>query len=306
MNGTSYDLSTTELCLTNPSAGGDLAFSLVTADQIETFKIEFFVNQTSEPAYPDYRIIQLSGGQVEVHYGTKMVTAVKFLQDFTPTIWFADGSALTGNEYVELKQSIPLYPKEKIIAWDWTGVNLSAESQHVAPKITDSIQFKVIEVLKNEDFDIIYDDDYSGEIADVVAIKLHTERILVHLYHLKYALEGVVSNQIKNLYEVCGQAQKSIHWKHKKGTEFVNHLLRRETKTKNGLTCSRLEKGTVRELEKLLSIAKKEIPMEFQIFLVQPGISKAQATPEILTLLSVTENFIKEMAAIHLTVITSD
>ena len=110
---------------------------------------------------------------------------------------------------------------------------------------------------------------------------------------------------MKNLYEVCGQAQKSVHWKHKEGTEFINHLLRRETKNRNGQTCSRLEVGSSDDLKKLLSIAKKEIPMEYEIYIVQPGFSKATATNEILTLLGVTENYLKEVAGINLKVIAN-
>ena len=174
------------------------------------------------------------------------------------------------------------------------------------PKITDSIQYRVIEKLKKDNFDIIYDDDYSGEIADIITIKLHSDKLCVRLYHLKYAIDGRVSEQIKNLYEVCGQAQKSIHWKHKDGKDFINHLLRRQTKTRNGQVCSRLEVGTLRDLEKLLSIAKQKIPMEFEIYIVQPGFSKLNATNEILTLLGVTENYIKEVAGISLKVIASE
>ncbi len=212
---------------------------------------------------------------------------------------------MTGNEYVQLKQIINVYPKDNILVWNWQGVSLEKESQHVSPKITDSIQYKVIEELKKDNYDIIYDDDYSGEIADVVTLKLHPDKLSVGLYHLKFAIDGKVTEQVKNLYEVCGQAQKSVHWKHKEGTEFINHLLRRETKNRNGQTCSRLEVGTKKDLEKLLSIAKKEIPMEYEIYIVQPGFSKATATNEILTLLGVTENYLKEVAGINLKVIAN-
>jgi hypothetical protein len=163
----------------------------------------------------------------------------------------------------------------------------------------------VIQELQNQDFDIIYDDDYSGEIADVIAIKQFQDKIVVKMYHLKFALDGKVSNQIKNFYEVCGQAQKSIHWKHKHGKEFINHLLRRQTKTKGAATCSRLEKGASADLVKLLNVAKNEIPVEFEIFIVQPGLSKASASADILTLLGVTETYIKEFADIDLKVIAS-
>jgi hypothetical protein len=114
-----------------------------------------------------------------------------------------------------------------------------------------------------------------------------------------------VSNQIKNFYEVCGQAQKSVHWKHKGGKEFINHLLRRKTKRKDAHSCSRLEKGCSADLIKLLNVVKNEIPTEYEIFIVQPGLSKASAPNDILTLLGVTEAYIKEFADINLRVIAS-
>ena len=224
---------------------------------------------------------------------------------YTPRIWFADGSSLDGNEYVTLKEVITPYPKENLIDdWDWNGVDLSKESQHVI-KITNSIQYKVIERLKMEDFNIIYDDDGSGEIADIVTIKLEKDKIKINLYHLKYASEGKITNRISNFYEVCGQAQKSIHWKQKSGDEFISHLLRRETKKWKGNECSRLEKGTVNELEKLIKIIKKNIPVEFVNYIVQPGASSNNISDEILTLLGVTENYLMECAQIPLMVVVN-
>ena len=61
--------------------------------------------------------------------------------------------------HIELKQAIGHYPKTEILSWDWMGVNLSNEAQGVDPKITDSIQYKVIEELKKTDVDIIYDEN---------------------------------------------------------------------------------------------------------------------------------------------------
>ncbi|WP_294670051.1 DEAD/DEAH box helicase family protein [uncultured Fluviicola sp.] len=306
IDGAFFDLSKIEIQLENPQIGGPLMFSISSESKKATFEIELFENTTDpENIFPDYRIILRSRNNVEALYGNTKEPAIKFFENKTPMIWFADGSALCGNEYITLSQQINVYPREEIIAWDWSGTDLSKESQGVTPKITNSIQFKVIEELKKQDFDIIYDDDYSGEIADVVAMKLFSDRIEVKLFHLKFASKGKVTNQITNLYEVCGQAQKSIHWKHKSGDEFINHLLRREQKVKNGVSCSRIEKGSKQDLEKWLTIAKKEIPMAFEIIVVQPGFSKRTASTEILTLLGVTENFIKELANIDLKVISS-
>ncbi len=305
INGEFVDLSSAELSIVDPIPGSPLKFSVKTENNEAQFELQLFQNTSGDDAYADFRIIQLSAITAIVKFGSKSMLAKDFFAIYVPTIWFADGSALTGNEYVELKQMINVFPKETIEILDWNGVNLSAESQHVNPLIQNSIQYKVIQKLINEDFDIVYDDDYSGEIADIIAMKLYPDKLKVNLYHLKYAIDGVVSNQINNLYEVCGQAQKSIHWKHKKGTDFINHLLRRKIKTRNNYTRSRIEKGAEKDIEKLLSIVKREIPVEFEIYIVQPGFSKANASNEILTLLGVTENYIKEIAGINLKVISS-
>ena len=298
-------VANTDICIATPYEEGRLLFSIVTDFKTSTFELVLFKNNSTGSPYDDFKIEQITREPVTVSYGSKTLSGIDFFSKFIPTIWFADGSALTGNEYVRLNQSINIYPKDNIIAWNWQGVSLQKESQQVNPKIADSIQYRVIEELKKEDFDIIYDDDYSGEIADIITIKFQSDKMNVGLFHLKFAIDGKISGQVKNLYEVCGQAQKSVHWKHKEGKEFINHLLRRKTKTKNGQECSRLEVGTVRDLERLLSIAKQKIPIEFEIYIVQPGFSKANATNEILTLLGVTDMYLKDYAGINLKVISN-
>ncbi|MDR1583121.1 MAG: DEAD/DEAH box helicase family protein [Prevotellaceae bacterium] len=305
IGGSNSTIANTDLHIVSPKEDNRLLFSLVTDFKTATFELILFNETTQDISYNDFKIEQITKEPVKVSFGSKVISGVEFFSKYIPTVWFADGSALTGNEYIQLKQQINVYPKENIIAWNWQGISLEKESQQVNPKLTDSIQYRVIGELKKSDFDIIYDDDYSGEIADVITMKLCSDKLCVGLYHLKYAIDGKVSGQIKNLYEVCGQAQKSVHWKHKEGTEFLNHLLRRETKTRNGQECSRLEVGTKERLIYFLSIAKQKIPMEFEIFIVQPSVSKENATNEILTLLGVTDMYLKDYAGINLKVIAN-
>lgn len=300
-----FDLSNCELSIHSPSEDGPLFFNLKTDEDVYNLEIRLFEKTIEGNTIQDYEIINISEKTIIVEYGTKRVHLHKFLYEFVPTIWFADGSALTGNYYVELRQTINPFSSEKLIAWDWTGIDISKEGQGVDPKITNSIQYKVIQELKKDDFDIIYDDDYSGEIADVIAIKQLPNKLKVNFYHLKFAKKGKVNKDISNFYEVCGQAQKSIHWKHRSGREFIEHLLRREIKRKKGKVCSRLEKGTKNDLERLLDIVKKRISMDFEMFIVQPSLSKSSPSESILTILGVTENYIKELANIDLSVIVS-
>ncbi|NOU99794.1 DEAD/DEAH box helicase [Paenibacillus sp. LMG 31457] len=307
VNGTEYNLSSCEINLHEPSLNGDLLFSLNTEDGNIIFKLHLFEDtiKDTEIKYADYSILQVSKENVQVVYGSQRRSATEFFEEYLPTIWFADGSSLTGNDYIKLKKRIGLFSSENIVDIDWSRIDLSRESQGVTPKITNSIQYHMINQLKNEDYDVIYDDDYSGEIADIITIKVREDVIYVEMYHLKFANEGKTSKSIGNFYEVCGQAQKSGHWKHKDAKDFISHLLRREPKKRKGVQCSRLEKGTMDELEKIFSFAKKKMPMEFKIYIVQPSLSKTNPSDDILQLLGVTENFLKETSGIQLRVISS-
>lgn len=303
-----YYFYNSELVLMDSSADGKpIKFGLESDNEtVAQFELQIF--PVSED-YNDFKIVKTYPSEpVTVIYGRQEIAIEDFFYKSTPEIWFADGSVLEGSSLSRLKEDIEPYPSGKILTWDWTDVDLSKESQKVDPKVTNSIQYRSIEILKDAatGYDIIYDDDYSGEIADIITIKRTDRKMFVELYHLKFAKGGRVSREIENLYEVCGQAQKSIHWTFKQGKELFEHLLRRKTKCRKGKECPRLERGTEEQLKDLMNLAKYKIPLEFKIFIVQPSIPKSRATQEQLTLLGVTENYLREKAQIELVVIGSD
>lgn len=284
-----------------------ISFEILTPSKSYKFnKLLLDVTNPNGNSIPDFNISKADSENAQIKIGNKIYSLEDYLNSNPPIVWFADGSSLQGNEFVEIKSVIRPYPVEALISWSWVGVDLSKEAQGVNPIQIDSIQYKTLQILKQQDFDIIYDDDYSGEIADIITIKETTDSIDVQLYHLKFAKDGLVSARVDNFYEVCGQAQKSIHWKHKSGSEFFQHLLRREEKKKNGFSRSRIEKGLKEDLERLLRIAKNHKPMNFEVFIVQPSLSKQATTSSIMTLLGVTENYLKEVADIDLRVIVNE
>lgn len=292
--------------ISNSSNIGSIEFEIITPNGSSRFKKELFTDVDSEGnQFANFKITKLDRVSSKIRIASKTYTLIQYLNLSPPVVWFADGSVLQGNEYVELKHIIQPYPTDRLISWNWNGIDLRKEAQQINPLQTDSIQYKVIQELKAGDFDIIYDDDYSGEIADVITIKEFDNRINVQFYHLKFAKEGLVNTRVDNFYEVCGQAQKSIHWKHKSGFEFFQHLLRREVKVRSGSERSRLEKGLRVDIERLLSIAKNKKPMNFEIFIVQPSLSKQNTSTSIMTLLGVTANYLKEVGDIDLKVIVN-
>src|SRR5699024_5552847 len=105
---------------------------------------------------------------------------------------------------------IPLLKMQNLCARNWYA-NICNESQGIQKDKT-SIQYQVIEKLKKEKYWMIFDDDGSNEIADVIAIMNDNKCIRIEFYHLKYSQEPTPGARIKDLYEVCGQVIKGCKW----------------------------------------------------------------------------------------------
>jgi superfamily II DNA or RNA helicase len=304
IDGINYELYNINLVLVNPSVNGNIRIGIeFNGNNVLEFEQEFYIDINNNPTFSFNKVNNLQNATVTI--GTKTLELENYFYSETPSIWFANGDYLEGNNYYELKSILQPFTANEIETWDWTGVDLSAESQKYNPKITNSIQFKVIQQLKQLPYDIIFDDDGSGEIADIITLKIEDDKINVALYHLKYAIDGVASRQIKNLYEVCGQAQKSINWRFKKGKEFLEHLLRRESLRTSRNQDSRFELGDEQKLIKILDLVNNKIPLEFEIYIVQPGISKQNISEQQLTLLGVAETYLMDRALTKLKVIGS-
>jgi superfamily II DNA or RNA helicase len=293
-----FSLQNTDICLINPTETGALKFR-ITSDEASIY---FTLDIIENGEYGDFSFRQEGGELGFIEHRTKRVKLTEFFNENPPGIWFADGSSLHGNSYVELKQDHSQYPKEQIEPWDWAGTNIKSESQGIT-KSADSIQYKTIQELRQRPYDIIFDDDGKGEVADIVAIKVSDEVISVELYHCKYSQANKPGQRIGDLYEVCGQAQKSNRWVDRPDV-FFSHLLRRESKRFSEHEVSRFEVGNTDGLIRIQEISRR-VRIEFSIFIVQPGLSKANASDTQLRLLSVTENYLMETYMIPFGVIAS-
>lgn len=294
----------------DPSTAGSLRFAIASEAERAVIDLELFVETRDDDEIPNYRFVVLDGKQVQIRRSGTSASIADFFYEDPPVFWFADGSSLEGNQHVELKVTAPPFDRAKIVAWDWHGVDLRKESQGPT-KDAGSIQAKVIQQLKMSDYVIIFDDDGKGEAADIVAIQLRGDpgapsSIDVEFYHCKYS-QVTPGQRIKDLYEVCGQAQKSIQWMMtaERKTDLFTHLLRREAdREENGRT-SRFERGDkdtvllVRDMSRLCQV-------NLAIYIVQPGVSKAVATTDQLQLMSVTENHLLQTFQIPFGVIASE
>lgn len=112
--------------------------------------------------------------------------------------------------------------------------------------------------------------------------------------------------RVDDLYEVCGQVQKSVSWASspEKKTDLFTHLLHRESLRAKANAPTRIEVGTREQIQTLRDMSRV-LPVDIKLFIVQPGVSKANASPDQLALLSVTENYLLETYQLSLGVIAS-
>ncbi len=297
INGASFYLHQVELCLLNPSKENDLEFEIRSTETSATFVLRLLQRNGRD----NYYFESADSKTVLIEHSRRTIAANQFFFENPPVIWFVDGSCLRGNEYVELKRQVEPYYESKIIRWDWSGTDIKKESQGIE-KSRDSIQYCVINRLLVDSYDVVFDDDDSGEAADVVTIRDLPDGIDVDFYHCKYSSEDRPGARIKDLYEVCGQAQKSIRWK-ENITELFSHLLRRNPRKREGKEYSRFEVGDPNRLNAIREKSKM-LPVRLRVFAVQPGLSNSPSIDQ-LQLLSVTENHLMETYQLPFGVIAS-
>lgn len=300
--GIEVPLFLTSIQLENPNIDGELKFSVSSLNH----KIEFVVKLFRKNNSKDYSYSAIGNKDIKVRYRNQITLLKEFFYKFSPVIIFADGSLLEGNSYVKLKHKPVPFSVDKIKVWNWNGINIRKESQGIN-KDRDSIQYKVIQELKNKDYDIIFNDDGSGEAADVVAIKKsEKEKIIIEFYHCKFSREDTPGSRIDDLYTVCGQAQKSINWRNEPELKkLFHHLLRREPMRLGDQELSRFEKGDEQELTTIMEMCQI-LPKELKIYIVQPGLSKKRISQAQLELLGVTENYLMETYQIPFRIIANE
>jgi superfamily II DNA or RNA helicase len=249
---------------------------------------------------------QTAGDLLQIDVGRKLRSLVEYMQEEPPHIYFADGDMLLLDELFILpgEDERPPFDLTRIETPDWTGVDITKEAQR-DEKRPDSIQRHVIDRLlaQGDLYEVIFDDDGSGEAADVVAMRLSGTKLVVELYHCKFSADPSVGARLKDLYEVCGQTQKSIRWRERPDI-LLNHLLKREVDRWRAGRPSRFEKGSRANVLNW-QYRWQKLHYEFHAIIVQPGFSKAKAEQSHLELFSATQSLLMDTWGMTLRIFAS-
>ncbi len=284
--------------LLNHERTGPLRFAVRSDVHTAEFEIVFAEGGARYP--------QRSGPKTAIKIAGKVKPLSDSFGDDSPQIDFGDGSLLIYSHLYALPDGVTAepYPIERIEVWDWSKTNIRVESQGPEKRL-DSVQRHVIEALLAEGgaYDLVFDDDGAGEIADVVTLRVTEGLVQVTLHHCKYSSAATPGARVKDLYEVCGQAQKSARWRDRPNRMF-NHMLKREKLRLDKGQSSRFEQGDAAFLKRLKA-SWQDYRYEFDVGIVQPGLSRAAVSEEGLHLLASVETYLLETRSMRLRVIAS-
>lgn len=229
--------------------------------------------------------------------------------------WLADEGLMFLLEHDELIDGDLLYKatfsgdpfdRSRLTPADWSGIDLRKESRGPARR-ADSIQARSIELVlaEPEPWDIVLDDDGTGEIADIVAMRLDDQGLLVRLIHCKYSSSSTPGARLEDLYEVCGQAQKSITWRRRDMEPFFAALDRRARRKQQREGQSPFIVGDLPSLYRLKDQALVR-RRRMEIVIAQPGLSASRVDQPHLELLASTEFYLRSTIAAPLEIWCSE
>lgn len=250
-----------------------------------------------------YQHQKLSGPDIRFKKANKdVVPLVEHLAIDPFIVRYADGSYSYNCYHIATKLDAGTFSASRLEAWDWSGVALNKESMGKS-RATGTIQYRAFRELEAE-FDLVFNDDGSGEAADLVGLKeIDETTIKLCLVHCKNAHDAKITRDIRNFYILCGQAQKSASIKHRGMNRLYNDLRRRhETWAREGQ--SRFLKGDMKKLA-FFRDKSRRARLEFEVILVQPGASASSINDDALRLLATTELYLQKTAAAEFRVIVS-
>lgn len=224
-------------------------------------------------------------------------------------VYYSDeGILLPPNLYAKPASTHPVLSMERLVALDWTGTDLRVESRGIPPR-ADSIQERMARVLLEDDsWQVIFDDDRTGEAADLVAIKVENEELVVGLVHCKYSSEDRPGARAGDLYEVCGQALRSGTWS-ERSSRLYDHLRSRMSNNFAKTGQYGLIKGTEKDFLDLCDQSRRT-RTHIRVAIAQPGLSKgkldtSEARIKLIELLAGTEHYVRSKTGSSLTVYCS-
>lgn len=294
--GVEHPLIDLDLVVTSAERNGPIAFDVSSDDWTLRYEMTFDDDGPSIRPVAAEATVTLPRGAVS--------TLGAYMTQVGMTVYFEAEALLSPDGYLlQPDRERPRIDVARLEACDWSGVDLRKESQG-PDRDPDSVQFRVAEILGGEaDWEVLLDDDGTGEIADLVLLRRDQNRLVMLLAHCKYSGADAPGARVGDLYEVCGQAVKS----HKARSDVeatLRRAIRRETK--------RQEKGLdgfmVGSMDVLHSILDDcwRLDPDVTVLVAQPGLSRSAMSLAQSELLGCTDLYLGETYGSRFRVLCSE
>jgi superfamily II DNA or RNA helicase len=228
---------------------------------------------------------------------SKPIPLEQFFQENPPTMFLLNGCTISGCIHTDYGEChIQAIPEDRIEVLDWENVDFTKESHFKYGRARDnSIQEYMMKRQVDSGAKVVFNDDNSGESADIVAIFIEEELVRFEMIHCKYSKEKSGA-RLSDLYEVCGQAVVSLRYKWKP-EELIKHLERRN---RSGiLKNKRFYHGSQSDIEEVKK-ALKYSNVKFEFAIAQPGVKTIQLNNDMKSLLGSIYSTVAEMTETRL------
>jgi hypothetical protein len=290
-----FDLSVAGVNRTTNS----IAFDLVNADESVWGSFELRLGGAEL-----YAVVQTAGPPIRVTVAKLEQGLAEYFSDYPPLVRFVDLRELDGNHLIGPQDPPTLTVDDaRFEAWEWKGVDLKTESMwKEGLERKDSIQAFVAQHYVRAGFEVVFDDDLTGEAADLVCIKEAEDYIRLVFVHCKFSGGKTAGERVKDVVEVCSQAVRCAKWSGR-FPRLIEHLRRRSESPAGGRN-TRYVKGNDADLVRLTKQSRfKEVCTE--IVMAQPGLSKSRRSSEQTAVIAAAATYLKETISVDLDMLCS-
>ncbi|SFA38237.1 Superfamily II DNA or RNA helicase [Pedobacter suwonensis] len=274
--------------------------------------VSAMITYTLDPKI-EFNYAQQTTHTLAIAKGERFTDSEVFLKMMRTTpihLYYENLDKQIGKIHFDFLGELDTISSDKIVAHSWpANVNVQKEfysAEDFANNATDnnsimSIHEYIIEIAKNE-YDVVFYDHGSLEIADVVGFK----KGKIQFFHCKSQSGATPSCNVTDIYEVSGQAMKSVNWAHRK--LLLKQIYDRADQNNSH---HKLKKGSLEQIKIILEEFENPI-IPVEITIVQPGLktqnlstTQQNAFERIRRLLSGTEAYLQDVSSCSLSIMAS-
>ena len=289
------DTKNTQPCmyLVELSAAEALREHGITADGVAGFSL----GEISENLECDIKARYTSTeNQFLVCSGKDEMPLTRFLTDQPLIYKTVKDMTITGTDVIEGDFTGDVFDNDILekINWEDYHTDKKLEFRKDSSDKRVSIQDALYQILeKDKKYKYIIYDHGTGEIADYITIHETENELVVELYHVKKMSSSSYNNSVGDVYEVSGQAIKSVIWFATKG-KLIEKLTSRHSAGHCIIKKGNDFKTMIKELKSSSKVLRGAI------CIVQPGLKRSEEIPDkIQEVLAATDLYVKKAGKVN-------